>query len=613
MRNWLLFPLLLISSSLAIQAEPLPVPQFRDAQRRAKLQAAFPEIERIFEAAQRQRGIPGLAFGIVIDGELALVKTFGVRDRAAKDPVTPDTVFRIASMTKSFTALAILQLRDAGKLSLDDPVSKWIPEAGRFRFPTQDSAPLRVRHLLTHSAGFPEDNPWGDRQLGIPDPTMTKWLATGLPFSTPPGTAYEYSNYGFALLGRIVSQASGMPYRQYLEQRILSPLGMKSSTLEPEAVPSGTRAVGYGQSGGEYREIPSLPHGSFGAMGGLLTSSRDLARYVAFQLAAWPPRDGEDSGPVSRSSRREMQSMWRFSGMTVNRDAPDSRLKAVASGYGYGLRISQDCRFGHVVGHGGGLPGFGSYMLWLPEYGVGFFEMGNLTYAGLASVIGDALLALDKTGALQPRQLPPSPVLLSTRDDLVSLWRNWDDRRAAGLAADNLFPDTPASERRAEVERMKKTLGACDRVGDVSAENLLRGSFRMNCERGAVNVSFTLAPTAPPKVQFLRFEIIQVLNAGMKTAVTGLVAQIASPADDRLGAIAATTFDTAGFRRSLDPVRAAYGSCRMGEPVAGDGATDARVRLDCDRGALDLRVRLDSGGKVTAASFATAPGVSCVP
>jgi D-alanyl-D-alanine-carboxypeptidase/D-alanyl-D-alanine-endopeptidase len=99
------------------------VPRFTDGTRRAKLEAAFPRIEKVFERFQQERRIPGTAFGIVIDGDLAYVKGFGVRDRTSQTPVTPDTVFRIASMTKSFTALSILKLRDAGKLSLEDPVA----------------------------------------------------------------------------------------------------------------------------------------------------------------------------------------------------------------------------------------------------------------------------------------------------------------------------------------------------------------------------------------------------------------------------------------------------------------------------------------------------------
>src|SRR5262249_44908897 len=150
--------------------------------------------------------IPGLAWGIVIDGKVAHLGFAGVQDLASRAPLNAQTAFRIASMTKSFTTLAILKLRDEGKLSLEDPVSKWIPEFARTALPTRDSAPIRVRQLLSHSAGFPEDNPWGDQQLADSEADVTAMLQQGLPFSTPPGTRYEYSNLAFGLLGRIVSK-----------------------------------------------------------------------------------------------------------------------------------------------------------------------------------------------------------------------------------------------------------------------------------------------------------------------------------------------------------------------------------------------------------------------
>ena len=104
------------------------------------------------------------------------------------------------------------------------PVAKWIPEFARMELPTRDTPPLRIRQLLSHSAGFPEDNPWGDQQLSATDATLTEWLRQGIPFSTPPGTRYEYSNYAFGLLGRVVTKASGMPYEQYMRTEILSKL-----------------------------------------------------------------------------------------------------------------------------------------------------------------------------------------------------------------------------------------------------------------------------------------------------------------------------------------------------------------------------------------------------
>lgn len=183
-------------------SESYPPPRFADPGRVAKLQSAMPEIDRLFRAYATDRKIPGMVWGVVIDNQLALVGSLGVRDRASQAPVTPDTAFRIASMTKSFTALAVLKLRDEGRLSLEDPVSRWIPEFARMERPTRDTPPLIVRQLLSHSAGFPEDNPWGDQQLSATDAMLDDWLARGIPFSTPPGTRYEYSNYAFGLLGR---------------------------------------------------------------------------------------------------------------------------------------------------------------------------------------------------------------------------------------------------------------------------------------------------------------------------------------------------------------------------------------------------------------------------
>jgi hypothetical protein len=247
-------------------------------------------------------------------------------------------------------------------------------------------------------------------------------------------------------------------------------------------------------------------------MGGMLTSARDMARYIAFHLAAWPPRDDEDRGPVKRSSVREAQMIQVLTGLIVRGATPDVPLSASAVGYGYGLAASRDCRFSHVVGHGGGLPGFGSYMTWLPEHGVGLFAMSNLTYAGPGAALHEVFDVLRRTGALKRRELPPSPVLTSTRDTIYELWRNWDDAKASALAANNLFLDIPAHVRREQIERLKARVGTCSTAGDVEPLNLLRGSFRINCERGPVHATFTLAPTQPPKVQHLQFS--ETLAAG---------------------------------------------------------------------------------------------------
>src|SRR5688572_11853661 len=162
-------------------------------------------------------------------------------------------------------------------------------------------------------------------------------LERGIPFSNTPGVAYEYSNYGFAILGRIVTNVSGTPYRKYIADTILRPLGMTSTTLEPGAVPAGRLAHGYRWEDNQWKEEPPLPDGAFGAMGGMITSIADLSKYVGAFLAAWPPRDGAETGPVRRASLREMQQIWRGRPATVTRPQAGG-LNLNAGGYGFGLR-----------------------------------------------------------------------------------------------------------------------------------------------------------------------------------------------------------------------------------------------------------------------------------
>ncbi|HEX8362728.1 MAG TPA: serine hydrolase domain-containing protein, partial [Longimicrobium sp.] len=370
-----------------------------DPQRLARLSSAFPQIDRAMREFAERSNVPGIAYGIVVDGRVVHVGTAGVREVQSRAPVDTATVFRIASMTKSFTAAAILQLRDAGKLSLDDPAERYVPELGRLRYPTSDAPRITIRHLLTHSEGFPEDNPWGDQQLAATDEEMSRMMRAGIPFSTAPGTAYEYSNYGFAILGRVIANVSGMPYPRYIQERVLRPLGMNVTTLEAAEVPAHRLAHGYRRQDGEWLEEKQLPDGSFGPMGGMLTSVSDLGRWVAFMLDAWPPRDGADRGPLRRASVREMQQVARYSGATAVRDTA-GRVVLSAGGYGYGLGVRQTCLFRTSVSHTGGLPGFGSLMRWLPEYGVGIVAMGNLTYTSWGGVTEQALDLLAKTGGL---------------------------------------------------------------------------------------------------------------------------------------------------------------------------------------------------------------------
>ena len=454
-----------------------------------------PQIDQTFTAAFEKSHAPGAVLGVILDGKLAYVKTAGVRDVATKAPVTEDTRFRIASMTKGFTAMSILKLRDAGKLQLDDPVAKYIPELAAINYPTKDSPVITIRMLLTHSEGFPEDNPWGDRQLAQTNETISAWMKAGIPFSRSPGIAYEYSNFGFAILGQIVERVSGMPYKTYVMENILKPLGMTSTTYDVESIPKDKIAYGYRWEDNQWKPEPILPHGAFGAMGGLWTTVGDLSKYVSFLLSAYPPRDDPESGPVRRASAREMQQAWRFASAAMT----GNPLRLNVASYGYGLRISTNCDFGYIVGHGGGLPGYGSYETWLPDYGAGVITFTNETYTSIVSVHNEILSALQ----LPKRAAQPSTALLQAKNDLSSLIAHWDPQLAERIAASNFFLDQTAARRQKEFADLAAEHGACKADPDMDAENALRGSWRMTCERGYLYVRTTLAPTMPPRVQFL--------------------------------------------------------------------------------------------------------------
>src|SRR3954447_23948554 len=467
------------------------------------LAAGFADVDRILATYMAQRHVPGAAWGVIVDGQVAHLSAKGLRDVEAAAPVDGDSVFRIASMTKSFTAMSILKLRDEGKLSLDDPAERYVPEMAGLTYPTTDAPKITIRHLLSHAEGFPEDNPWGDRQLADTDEQLSHMLRTGIPFSNAPGIAYEYSNLGFAILGRVVTNVSKMPYTEYVNAQILRPLGMTSTTLEPATVAANRLAHGYRWEDERWKDEPLLSNGSFGSMGGMLTSVRDLSRYVALFIAAWPPHDGPETARIKRWSLREMQHLWSPAPSSATRNAATGAIQLTSGGYGYGLRVGQNCAFKTIVSHTGGLPGFGSIMIWLPDYGVGLVAFGNLTYTGWTGAATSALEALVKKAGLQPRQPAPSPALTETRDKVSRLIAHWDDRLADSIAAENLFLDTSKDRRRAEIERLRAG-GACTPGnGFDTVENALRGSWTMNCDKGKLDVSITLAPTLPPTVQFL--------------------------------------------------------------------------------------------------------------
>lgn len=490
--------MLLVACGTARAAETAPDAAFK---------AALPEVDRAFADFQLDARVPGLVYGIVADGKLVHVKGLGVQDLEARRPVTPDTLFRIASMTKAFTGLSILSLRDQGKLSLEAPAETYVPEMRGWKYPTSDSPRIRVRDLLHHLGGLVTDDPWGDRQQPLSEAEFTRMLRAGPPFTRAPGTAYEYSNYGYATLGRIITNVSGMPYRTYVERTLLRPLGMASSGLEVTEAPIERRAIGYRWENNRWTEEPTMRHGTFGAMGGMQTSANDYARYVAWLLSAWPARDGADPGPLKRATVREIMQGSNFLGSRPRpgRTGAACRLPTV---YGMGMVVAQDCDMGLALFHSGGYPGYGSHVLLLPEHGVGIFVFTNRTYAGAAAPAWDAAMALQKAGALKGRTPPVSGALAAAYRAAGAMYEAGDAAAGGKLLAMNFLMDRSAENWKAEFARLKSEVGACDTAAPITATGALAGRFSWRCAHGRLDGQLLLAPTAPAGIQALRLAVV---------------------------------------------------------------------------------------------------------
>ncbi len=466
--------------------------------------ATLGKIDQIFEDYALDAHVPGLVYGIVADGQLVYVRGIGVQDLESKRPVTPDTLFRIASMTKAFTALTVLKLRDDDKLHLDALAETYVPEMRKWTYPTDDSPRIRVRDLLNHVAGFVTDDPWGDRQTPLPDADFSQMLRDGIPFARAPSISYEYSNLGFALLGRIVTNVSGHPYADTIAQTLLRPLGMDSSGFHADAAPLERRALGYRWEDDQWRLEPTLGHGAFGAMGGLQTSAVDYAKWVAYLLSAWPSRDGSDTGPVRRSTVRELAQGSNFPRLRerFGHTGADGCRQAV--NYGMGMNATADCDLGLTLSHGGGYPGYGSHVLLLPEYGIGIFALANRTYAGPSGPVWDAAMALHKAGLLAAAIVPVGTDLDRAYQAVRAIYTDGTPAAAGDVFAMNFLLDRDMDGWRRDLAALHTKVGNCDTTSVVTATSRLTGTFAWRCAHGRLSGSMELAPTQPPRIQEIK-------------------------------------------------------------------------------------------------------------
>lgn len=466
-------------------AAPAPVQQFADADpgyafadpdRRTKLLAAVPKIDAAIADERKQQAVPGLAVGVVIDGELVYARGHGVADVDSKAAPDADTAYRIGSISKSFAALGLLALRDDGVVQLDEPVTRWVPEAAGLVYPTHDARPVTLRQLVTHTSGLARDVDF--RKTA----SEAEFLAQlrGLPLDNPPGQQFVYSNLGFALVGITFARASHLPLADAMARRVFGPLGMTSSAYDtaPRLAPA------YDPDNHTRRtELEQLRVA--GGAGGVVSTVRDMARYIAFQLSAYPPRSGDDSGPVRRATIREAHATGFANGASVRprpaarRGEPAVALEATA--YGFGWQHHETCDGDDLVEHGGAIDSYRASVQLLTRHGVGVVVLSNFGNANTYRVAERVIAELRATGALQPYVAHPrlAPGFEAVMTAFLAVYNHWDQAALAALLTRPVDPSEPA-----EIDGYHKLHGACSGFTVREAPSSTTATFAMTCERG---------------------------------------------------------------------------------------------------------------------------------
>jgi D-alanyl-D-alanine carboxypeptidase len=278
-------------------------------------------------AEMKRQNIPGLALAVVKDGVVVKAAGYGVAERKSQLPVTPDTLFKIASVSKQFMAAGIMLLVQDGRVSLADTIDRFIPDV---------PAPWRaitIRHLLSHTGGLGREGP-GWNPASVSDLEVIR-SAYGVRLRSTPGTKWEYSNLGYTVLAEIMARVSGRPWREFIAERVFGPAGL-SATRPTTVAPLPVRATGYSDNE-QLLEAPDWPAVRPG--GGFMSTVLDLAKWDAMLY-----RDTI----LSEKSRREM---WAATPLAGGTRAP----------YGLGWFVSRPGAR-RQVWHNGGLPGFAAQM-----------------------------------------------------------------------------------------------------------------------------------------------------------------------------------------------------------------------------------------------------------
>jgi CubicO group peptidase (beta-lactamase class C family) len=342
---------------------------------------ALAEFRKLHRAEVQRAGIAGSSFYLVRDGRTVAADHLGEQDAEAHVPVDAATIYHWASITKTMTGIAIMQLRDRGLLSLDDPITRYVPELAQVHNRFGDTGAITLRHLMSHSAGFRSGTwPWRDQEWQPFEPRSWAQLAAMLPYTEllfRPGSRFGYSNPGIVYLGQVIERLSGEDFEVYVDKNILRPLGMHASYFDrtpPHLLRH--RAHSYYIRDGKRVAAPfDVDTGVTVSNGGLNAPLPDTAKYVAFLLG--DPARPEYELVLKRASIEEM---WRPQ-IAAGEDFTQGRMaETTQSGLSFFVDQGRGVRF---VGHNGDQNGFRAYLSLCPEQRAGSLLAFNTETRGV--------------------------------------------------------------------------------------------------------------------------------------------------------------------------------------------------------------------------------------
>ncbi len=369
-------------------------------QEHPEVKGAIAIVDAWIDALVDYEDVPGVSVGFVLDQDVIWSKGFGVANRATGEVPDADTIYSICSISKLFTAIGAMQQRDAGTLSLRDPVGAHLDW---FSIDEQhaDAGPARIEGLLTHSSGLPRESdfPYWVGSFDFPsrDAMIDRLREQATLY--PASTRFQYSNLALTLVGEIVAARSGMPYEQYMRERILDPIGLADTrTFFPVKLHGESMAVGYTgrERHGERRRLPPFDTAAITPAAGFTSTVNDLARFASWQFRVLA---GEDDGVLDRNTLREMHRIhWVEPGGSPN------------WGLGFSVFESDGQR---IVGHSGGCPGYVTDLAIVPKHEVAAIALTNAADGpaggitrSMLKMIGGALAKAESVPEPAPEGLP---------------------------------------------------------------------------------------------------------------------------------------------------------------------------------------------------------------